>query len=401
MLSPEHVHARRHKDRLELVALGPKRARAMELAELSLDLAKDHLGRPREELEQAWAAIDVEARDRKLFEGLCKRIDDALVFEAMLEGDPVDLRRDVFLRSAEARRALGQGESLDRDALLHALAGERGTDATTLERALYADLRGAQRLTGVGPVTAAALVESHDLAQAQAVLLRATRVTVELEGASPLALRGLLRKLKFQRLLASVHPTETGHRLELDGPFSLFDAVTKYGLALALALPSILACGRHRLCADLRWGKERLPLQFVLEGAARAADSQPARLSDEAESLRARLAAKDAWHVEIADTILDLPGVGACVPDLVVTQRATGKRAYVEVMGFWSRDAVWRRVELVEQGLGERILFCVSERLRVSEAVLPDEAPAGLLVYKGVIALSAFEAKLVHLLRSA
>ena len=54
-------------------------------------------------------------------------------------------------------------------------------------------------------------------------------------------------------------------------------------------------------------------------------------------------------------------------------------------MGYWSRPAVWRRVELVERGLTERILFCVSARLRVSEAALPDELPGALYVYKGVI----------------
>jgi hypothetical protein len=60
----------------------------------------------------------------------------------------------------------------------------------------------------------------------------------------------------------------------------------------------------------------------------------------------------------------------------------TGEVLYLEVMGYWSRDAVWRRVELVEQGLSERILFAVSSRLRVSEAVLDDAALAALYVYK-------------------
>jgi uncharacterized protein len=54
-------------------------------------------------------------------------------------------------------------------------------------------------------------------------------------------------------------------------------------------------------------------------------------------------------------------------------------------MGFWSREAVWRRVELVEAGLSERILFAVSERLRVSEQVLGEERPGALYVYKKVM----------------
>ena len=72
-------------------------------------------------------------------------------------------------------------------------------------------------------------------------------------------------------------------------------------------------------------------------------------------------------------------------------------------MGYWSRDAVWKRVEMVEAGLvqkgrGEPVLFCVGERLRVSEAVLPEGSPAALLVYKGVIPAGPVEEKALALL---
>jgi len=55
---------------------------------------------------------------------------------------------------------------------------------------------------------------------------------------------------------------------------------------------------------------------------------------------------------------------------------------YLEVMGYWSRDAVWRRVELVQAGLDERVLFAVGQHLRVSEAALDEELPGALYVYK-------------------
>jgi hypothetical protein len=63
----------------------------------------------------------------------------------------------------------------------------------------------------------------------------------------------------------------------------------------------------------------------------------------------------------------------------------TGQLVHLEVLGFWSRQAVWRRVELVERGLSERILFAVSSHLRVSEAALDGELPGALLVYKRVL----------------
>jgi hypothetical protein len=82
---------------------------------------------------------------------------------------------------------------------------------------------------------------------------------------------------------------------------------------------------------------------------------------------------------------LNLPGLGLCVPDLVFRHPARSAPVYLEVLGFWSREAVWRRVELVESGLSHRILFAVSKHLRVSEEVLGDELPGALYVYKRVL----------------
>ena len=74
---------------------------------------------------------------------------------------------------------------------------------------------------------------------------------------------------------------------------------------------------------------------------------------------------------------------GVCIPDLVLRPASGGEPVYVEVLGFWSRDAVWKRIELAQQGLGARIVFCASARLRVSAEVLGDDASAALYVYKG------------------
>ena len=103
---------------------------------------------------------------------------------------------------------------------------------------------------------------------------------------------------------------------------------------------------------------------------------------------------KTPWTVEIAHALLELPGVGLCVPDLVFTHRDDGQRVYFEVLGYWSREAVWRRVDLVNAGLPQPIVFAVSSRLRVSEEVLDGELPGQLYVYKGAISARAVEERL-------
>ncbi len=398
MLTAELVRARRKDGELRVTLLDDKSsARALALAEALLPIARDHVGRSRDELEEALDQVESAARDRVLLAGLRKLIEDRCEFDTPADLSPDELRREVFTRAAAAWRASGDGVSMenrfDRQAVLSEIAQARGVDIAQLERYLYADLRGAQLLTSVAAISPRALIDGYDTAQVQAVLLRAVRVTAEVHCASAGAYRALFHKLKFLRLLTVITPQPDGYRLDIDGPFSLFESVTKYGIQLALALPAIKACDFHRLKADVRWGKERIPLVFRLEGEgapdlgipAPGSDSDTPLPDDVAAFVRGFRSLDTPWRLTVAPAILHVPGAGVCVPDLLFQRADTGQRVYLEVMGFWSRDAVFRRVELVQRGLKEPILFALSARLRVSEQVLPDDLPAALYVYKGII----------------
>jgi predicted nuclease of restriction endonuclease-like RecB superfamily len=225
--------------------------------------------------------------------------------------------------------------------------------------------------------------------------LRAVKVTADVRCASAGALRTLFRRLKFLRLLHTIAKTDDGHRIVIDGPFSLFESVTKYGLQLALVLPALEQCDAWQLEADVRWGKERTPLVFRLaQGeSACAADDTPPSLPDEVEALaRTFTALGTPWRVSANTEILELPGIGLSVPDLVFERPYYGPprdRVFLEVMGYWSRAAIWKRVELVQAGLAQRILFAVSARLRVSEDVLDRDLPGALYVYKQAMSARA------------
>jgi predicted nuclease of restriction endonuclease-like RecB superfamily len=251
--------------------------------------------------------------------------------------------------------------------------------------------------------SAEALVVEYEHAQAQAVLLRAVKVTADVRCATAGALRALFRQLKFLRLLHTLDRTADGHRVVIDGPFSLFESATKYGLQLALLLPALEQCDAWRLEADVRWGKDRVPLVFRLAGEARAPAEAPG-LPEEIEALmRSFTALGTSWRVSANAEILELPGIGLAIPDLVFERPYYGPprdRVFLEVMGYWSRAAVWRRVELVQAGLPQRILFAVSSRLRVSEEVLDGELPGALYVYKQTMNARAIAERLERLVGS-
>jgi predicted nuclease of restriction endonuclease-like RecB superfamily len=270
--------------------------------------------------------------------------------------------------------------------LISGTAAEHGVDVSDVEDALFADLKSAQKLCRVGVGGSDQLVSEYQLSQLQAILLRAVSVEATVRCSSPLAYRALFKKLKFRRLLYTIQRSDDGYVVKLDGPFSLFESVTKYGLQLALVLPALMECDDLQLEAKLRWGKTRKPLTFRFSHRGAAGVVGEPTLPDEVLRLKGLIEEKKSdFRVQIAGELLDQPGVGVCVPDLKFEHQKTGEAVYLEVLGFWSRDAVWRRVELAERGLGARVLFAVSSRLRVSEDVLEGQDHAALYVYKGVM----------------
>lgn len=399
MLTADLVRTRRAKGELQIVEIDAKsRPRLLELCGEVIAAASSSVGRTRDELEAALAAIDVTPRDARVLEGLAKLIEDRCEIDADVEASPEDLRREVFLRAAEVRAAAGEGATFDRAAVLEEVAERRAMDPVALEAALYADLRGAQVVRALPTLTPEQLLTEYEEGQPKAVLLRAVRVVVVVRCASAGAFRALFRKVKFLRLLFSVREVEGGaYRLEIEGPFSMFDAVTKYGLKLAMLLPALDECTSYELEADVRWGKAREAMTFRRKGGVGAASAStaaagqgggdgPGALPDDVAALvKGFKALPTLWRVAPSTALLALEGVGLCVPDLEFEHRGTGEKIFLEVMGFWSREAVWRRVDLVERGLSKKIVFAVSERLRVSEAVLGADAPAALYVYKGVM----------------
>ena len=403
MLTADLVHTRRKGDQLHVVPLGARREAAIDLAASVLGAAESHEGLRREELDAALTAIEVEPRDDKLKNGLFKLVEDAIEFEVDAQVDPVALRGEVFERAASARR---EGK-LDRAALLSELGTRHGLDAERMERALYADLKaqhvvrfGSRAVFDAGPE---ALVRRYEAAQPQAVLLRATRVVAVVKPRDPASTRSLFRKLKFLGLLHTITRDADRIRIEIDGPFNLFAQTTKYGVALARALPVLTSVGPHVIIADIRWGKERMPLRFEMSSASAetSEDAIDARLGDDAQSLLDRWSVRESeWEARAASELVDIPGRGVVVPDLAFTH-TSGTRVLVEVMGFSARDAVFSRVELAESGKLPPMIFCASERLRVSEALLPDDSSASLLVYKGVIPLAGLEEKLTRVRKTA
>jgi len=374
-------------------------ARLMTVAEHSIRILRDNLGASRHHIEGLMGDVDGDPRDYKLVKGLRKILSDRCSYEPRDEIEPSVYRRALFSRAASHRRHMGDDSIFQPLSIYSEVGAELGIDAQVSEDHLFADLRENHVLMKFDLIEPRALLDHFEMAQKQAVLLRAVRVVITLRCSDPGVYRVFFRRLKFRRLLYRIEAQVDGsYSVEIDGPFSIFKAVTKYGLQLALLLPALEEVDEWELNADVRWGNDAEPRPFRLAGSRGHNPSEVLRLPDEVEKFRKSFERlKTGWSLEVANDLLELPGVGLCVPDFVCIHALTGACVFIEVMGYWSRDAVWRRVELVQAGLSQPIIFAVSSRLRVSEEVLDADLPGQLYVYKGTMSPKAILERLEKL----
>lgn len=397
MLSTDLVRTRKKEKTLKVIKLDRKmKERALEMAAHYIEITKNSIGLSREEYLDLTKYIGKTPTESKIANGLKKLIIDRCEFSTHTNLDPREIRKEIFSAAQKMRQLAAKAQEFNRATLLQEIAHKHQLNVEELNEALYADLKGAQRLLKFDALNPAQLIETYNDAQEQAVLLKATQVRVKLICRSAHNLRYLFNKLKFHRLLFELIPlNDPGHyQLSIEGPASLFRLSTRYGLALALVLPALKICESFELEADLIWGKSRRRLNFVLEHKLKRSEqkevTQDQHLSEEASALFERFKNKSSdWQVSAAQKIIHIPGSGLTIPDLVF--KRADQSIYLEIMGYWSRKSVFDRIKLAESGLAEKIIFACSDRLRVSEKALGSKHPAALVVFKGTIHASQIE----------
>jgi predicted nuclease of restriction endonuclease-like RecB superfamily len=348
------------------------------VAERLLELYRGQESRTRGELEEEiYETFSGDPR-QLVHNGLAKLLEDRCEFDVVSGHPPEPLRELVFRAAAKARQA---PVAFERDVLLQEVATQLQMTPTAVEQGLFADLKSEQRLVRFKDISAERLLQRYNVALAQAVLLRATRVRVHVRRETPQRYRQLMRHIKFHRLICEVtRTTADSYCLQLDGPLSLFSATQKYGLQLALFLPAILQCRDFEVEAELRWGPQRKLKQFFLSTEdglvwpfSAPGSHVPAELTMFAELFRKR--AED-WEIAEETDVLPL-GDSFWVPDYRLVHRASGKAVLLEVLGFWRRSSAERHLARLREHATMPFLLAVSDQLHIDDAEL-EGLPAGI-----------------------
>jgi predicted nuclease of restriction endonuclease-like RecB superfamily len=343
----------------------------------------------RGEIEESVADLFGSGQATLIHRGLARVLEDRSEFEVVSEVDPEQIREKLFSAAAlyrtaiaRKRRAVSPEQAIpgfQRDQILAAVAKDLEISPAQLEMSLFADLKDENRLLQFDDITAQRLIDRYNVALAQSILLRATRLQVEIRMESPARLRRIFQMLKFHRLLfqATGQSTE-GLNLTIEGPMSLFQSTTKYGLQMALWLPSLLNCRDFRLDADLLWGTKKELRTFHLEKQ----DGLVSHLTDsgawqppefEAFLNRFRQIAP-TWSIQEAEQPFRASGVQGLhriwMPDFQLTHLESGRRVFLEILGFWRNQSFEQLLEWVPEIHGLEPLWAVSDKWKVDEGKL-------------------------------
>lgn len=251
-------------------------------------------------------------------------------------------------------------------------AASLGITMEQLDAALFADLPSEQRVGEVpGDLSAGELALRCNLALAQALVFRSTRLHVELFGHA----RRIVQAARLQGLVCTVVGSDPeACRLDVSGPFAIFRRTLAYGRGLASLVPLLAWCDTFRLQADcVIDGRD---LAFEMRSGDPVFPSKPPRRHDsrlEARFHRAFVRLAPDW--ELAREPQPVPAGGTLVfPDFAAWHRGDPRRRWlVEIVGWWTPEYLAQKLSrLREAGVADLLLLVDADRAATATELVPD-----------------------------
>lgn len=265
---------------------------------------------------------------------------------------------------------------VDRQAAILSTAETLQIDPGALPDAAFADVPGERRLQPLAqPLSPTELALKTNYEMVVGLLRRSTHVSIEAEG----KVRALVRAAKLRGLLCTAEPIdgERAVRLEVSGPFALFRRTLLYGKALSSLIPRAAQCHHFALTARCVLSGERDIAEFNLRSGDPVVPAAPleafdSKLEEKFASDFGRLAPD--WDIVREPNVVDI-GDGFIFPDFLLRHRRRPNQSYVvEIVGFWTREYLEKRLESLRTARIDRLILCVDADRNCGDADLPADA---------------------------
>lgn len=364
-------------------------------------LARRLEGRPVSAVREALRRQERRVRDSRRLAGVSKALLDRCELRAPPGAGRAPAVREALFRARGGRWPPVPG---DREEPYEAAARALSLPPPEVHRLLYADRPEARLLVRAPDLDGAGLLDAYNFELARAVLLDAARVTIAAAG----GWGAIFRAVKLARLMYRLEPAADGHaapsgptgedgpaeryRVELTGPAA--DFVTRperYGVRFARVIPALARAPDWALDAEIeregralryRLDPSALPLSPAAEPADGYDSSWERGLAEEfAEKLGPE---RDGWTLRRERTPVAI-GDELLLPDFTL-RHADGRRALVEIVGFWTPEYLERKLGKVRAAGRADLVLVVYRGLAAGEegddvAARIEAAAAGPVVW--------------------
>jgi predicted nuclease of restriction endonuclease-like RecB superfamily len=351
-----------------------------------IELFQKHVGQARADLDEALRDYEGDSVDYGIIRGLAAVLANRSAFDNQPPVSPAELRQKLFQQGpVTSKTSLFQTQT--RQQLLREVAAEYELNPAQVETALFADLYEEQILQSVGePMSPKALIDRYNLEVARGLLYWAKEVQLHVED----GYKNLFKYIKLFGLMHTIYPAETGYYITLHGPISPFVKSTiRYGLQFARFMPALLLCASWHMEAQVRPPGSEQFLAYVLDEqtalrsyfkGSSGFDSQlEATFAAEFEAKYNQ--AERVWELAYEDEIIPLADT-VMIPDFSLTHRKNGRRALVEIVGFWHPDYLRRKLQKVQQAQRSDLILLVYESANVAEGMFEAVSPGEVLTFK-------------------
>ncbi|TAE55784.1 MAG: DUF790 family protein [Nostocales cyanobacterium] len=350
------------------------------------------VGKCQGELEKQLADFEGDTTDYRMKRGLAYILKSSFcTFEVVSPLEPGMLRERVFSLAAKSVSSHEETSTV-LDQIANQLSQElqREILPVHVQNGLYADLSENKILTNFDAPTPEDLLHRYNLSQVQGVFYKATQLILNAHRNVPGEYKLLFRYLKLFQLMAYIEgDADHGFTISIDGPTSLFNPSTRYGLAIAKLIPALLHVTKWSLAATLQtkdfytneWKIGRFTLNSECGLVSHYPKGKPydsmleQSFADKWDKL------KTAWILEREVDLIPIPG-SVMIPDFRLVH-PDGRTFLLEIVGYWRPEYLQKKFSQVRRADCDNLILAISERLNLEKAgVKLDHVPAQIIWFK-------------------
>lgn len=359
-----------------------------------IELFRENVGNSRGQLDTALRDYEGDNLDYPIIRGLADVLMKQADFGSAPPVPPITLREKLFgrgpvtLMPMQKRLHEERDTSIvDRPTAIREAAETYKVSEHDVERALFADLLEEQILEATGdPISPRGLIERYNLEVARGLLYWAKEVNIRVAD----TYRDVFRYIKLVGLMYSIFPNENGYDITLHGPLSPFVKSTiRYGVQFAKFMPALLLCESWEMEAAVKpphadhFLSYRLDdstaLQSYFKGSADFASKLEANFAAEFEAKYTRNDRE--WELSYEDELI-IVGDSVMIPDFAFTNKKDGRRALLEIVGFWHPQYLKRKLAKIRAANRKDLIILVYEKVKVADGAFEAASAGEVLTFK-------------------